>query len=83
MTKIQRLERENADLRDDLARLKIDYDRLNGYYRRANDAAESLIQDVVTFMGPGGLVPHSIYGSQLLAALGKANALLHGTQETR
>lgn len=78
MTKVQRLERENAELRDDLSRVQTQYAHLEGYYRRANAAAESLIQDVVTFMGPGGLVPHSIYGSKLLAALGKANALLHG-----
>lgn len=80
MTKLQRLERENAELRDDLERAKRDYIRLEAYYSRANAAVESLIQDVVTFMGPGGLVPHSPYGSRLLAALGKANALLHGHQ---
>ena len=76
--KEQKLKRENDELRAELDSLKIQYARLEGYYQRANAAAESLIQDVVTFMGPGGLVPHSIYGSQLLAALGKANALLHG-----
>lgn len=78
MTKLQRLERENDDLRDELDRLRIQHAHLDNYYRRANSAVESLIQDVVTFMGPGGLVPHSIYGSHLLAALGKANALYHG-----
>jgi uncharacterized protein YhaN len=78
MTKVEKLQREVSELRAELDSLQRRYTHLEGYYSRSNAAAASLIQDVVTFMGPGGLVPHSIYGSKLLAALGKATALLHG-----
>jgi prefoldin subunit 5 len=78
MTKVEKLQREVSELRAELESLQRRYTHLEGDYSRSNAAAASLIQDVVTFMGPGGLVPHSIYGSKLLAALGKATALLHG-----
>ena len=55
MTKVQRLERENAELRDNLSRAQTQYAHLEGYYRRANAAAESLIQGRGDVHGAGRL----------------------------
>lgn len=73
------------DLHDELARLRHERDMLDGYYRRANAAYESLCQDIVNFLGnetdKSRTPPHSIFGGNLLAALGKANALYRGASQ--
>jgi len=71
-----------VDLKEELTRERILHSNLDGYYRRANAAYESLVQDVVNFLSntgnSGNIPPHSIYGGRLLEAIGKANALYHG-----
>lgn len=70
------------ELQDDLTGLRHERDIFDGYYRRSNAAYESLCQDIVNFLGnetnKSNIPPHSISGGQLLAALGKANALYQG-----
>ncbi len=75
---------QNCDnLKDEVDRLQHRYDHLEAYYQRTDAALSSLMQDVVNFISnatsKSNIPPSSIFGGRLLAALGKATALLHGT----